>query len=245
MDEILQENERIDDLHRNGYRIIQNAELFCFGQDAVLLSAFARAKKGERALDLCTGNGIVPILMAAKNTCESYNALEILPQSAELAQRSVALNHLEDKIRIMQGDLREADRIYAPSSFDVITVNPPYMNENGGIVNPSEPKAIARHELLCTLGDILAVSARLLRFGGRFYMIHRPTRLADIIDQMRRSRIEPKRLRMVSPKRGKEPTMVLIEGAMGGKAFLKVLPELIIYHDDGSYTDEVMEIYYG
>jgi tRNA1Val (adenine37-N6)-methyltransferase len=236
--------EQIDDLHRNGLRIIQNKKLFCFGQDAVLLSAFAYAKKGDRVLDLGCGNGIIPILMSARNSGATYEGLEIQPDSAELAKRSVKLNNLEN-INITVGDLKRSDEYYSCGTFDAVTVNPPYMNEKGGIVNPSDNLAIARHETKCTLDDVVCAAGKMLKFGGKFFMIHRPSRLADICCIMRAHSIEPKRIRFVHSKADKEPVMVLIEGRLGGKPLLKIMPFLIVYDENGNYTKEVMDIYYG
>lgn len=244
MDTLVNPGESVDDLG-NGYKIIQGASLFRFGQDAVLLSAFAKAKKGELVLDLCTGNGIVPILMCARYKHGVYEGLELLPESVVLAKRSVILNGLENKINITEGDVMGADRLYAPASFDVITANPPYMNKDGGIANPGMAEAIARHELKMTLEGLIAASSKLLRFGGRFYMVHRPRRLADIFYYMRAYKIEPKTLRLVCPKAGRAPDLALISGTRGANSFLRVLPELVIYNADGSYTDEVRKIYYG
>ena len=189
--------ERIDELQRNGYRIIQNPEKFCFGMDAVLLSGFARAKKQERCLDLGCGNGIIPILMEAKTEGKHFTGLEIQPESADMARRSVALNGLQDRIDIVEGDIKDASKIFGASSFHVVTTNPPYMTAQHGLTNLYEAKTIARHEVLCNLEDIIRESARLLMPGGRFYMVHRPFRLADIISLMVQYRKEPKRMRLV------------------------------------------------
>ena len=189
----LKEQERLDELHRNGYRIIQNPSRFCFGMDAVLLSGYAAVKEGETALDLGTGNGIIPILLEAKTKGKHFTGLEIQEESADMARRSVALNGLEEKIKIITGDIKEAGEMFEAASFDVITSNPPYMIGQHGLVNPDSPKAIARHELLCTLEDIIRVSARLLRTGGRFYLVHRPFRLAEIMAALVKYRLEPKR----------------------------------------------------
>lgn len=240
---ILKENERLDDLQRNGYQIIQNPEKFCFGMDAVLLSGFAHAKEGDKVLDLGTGTGIIPILMAAKNKGCHLTGLEIQEESADMASRSVALNGLTERIRIVTGDIKEADRIFPSASFDVITCNPPYMIGQHGLQNPDAPKAIARHEICCTLEDVLRVSAKLLRPGGHFYMVHRPFRLAEIIEGMVRYRIEPKRMQLVYPFVDKEPNMVLIEGARGGKSRMTVEKPLIVYKEPGVYTDEIYDVY--
>lgn len=175
----LKEKERIDELHRNGYQIIQNTDGFCFGMDAVLLSGYAVVKKGECVLDMGTGTGIIPILLEAKTEGQHFTGLEIQPQSVDMAKRSVALNHLEEKITIVEGDIKNASSLFGKSIFDVITCNPPYMNENHGLKNPQLPKAIARHELLCSLEDVVREAAYMLRPGGRFYMVHRPRRLID------------------------------------------------------------------
>ena len=240
----VKETERIDDLHRNGYQIIQDPKRFCFGVDAVLLSGFAQAKKGERVMDLGTGTGIIPILMEAKTDGSHFTALEIQEESAEMAKRSVLLNGLEEKIDIVCGDIKETANLFKAGSFDVVTSNPPYMNDGGGLKNDYGPKAIARHELLCNLDDVAKAAAWLLRFGGRFYMVHRPHRLADIICTLRAHKLEPKRIRFVQPYADKEPNMVLIEAANGGKSMMKVMPPLIIYKEDGTYTEETIEIYY-
>ena len=240
----VKETERIDDLHRNGYQIIQDPKRFCFGVDAVLLSGFSCAKKGEKVIDLGTGTGIIPILMEAKTDGEHFTGLEIQVESAEMAKRSVSLNDLGEKIDIVCGDIKEADKLFKAGSFDVVTSNPPYMNDGGGLKNDYGPKAIARHELLCSLDDVAKAAAWLLRFGGRLYMVHRPHRLADIICTLREHRLEPKRLRFVQPYADKEPNMVLIEASKGGKSLVKVMPPLIIYKEDGTYTEETLEIYY-
>ena len=195
----LKSGERLDDLQVKGYEIIQHPGKFCFGMDAVLLSNFARVKKGERVLDLGTGTGIIPILLTAKTEGQAFVGLEIQEESADMARRSVAHNHLEEKVEIVTGDIKEAATVFGAASFDVITTNPPYMIGQHGIANPSDAKAIARHEVLCTLEDILRESARMLKPRGRFYMVHRPFRLAEILSKMIEVGIEQKRMRMVHP----------------------------------------------
>ena len=239
----LKEEERLDDLQVNGYEIIQHPGKFCFGMDAVLLSNFARVKKGECAIDLGTGTGIIPILLTAKTEGEKFVGLEIQEESADMARRSVAHNHLEDRVDIVNGDIKEASSIFGAASFDVITTNPPYMIGQHGIANVSDAKAIARHEVLCTLDDILHESAKLLRPGGRFYMVHRPFRLAEILSKMVQEGIEPKRMRMVHPYVNKEPNMVLIEGKRGGNSRMTVEPPLIVYKEVGIYSDELLGEY--
>ena len=240
---MLKPNERIDDLQRNNYRIIQDPERFCFGMDAVLLSGFAKAKEGDHVIDLGTGTGIIPILMEAKTKASNLVGLEIQPESADMAQRSVELNHLEKKIRIVTGDIREASSIFGAATFDVVTSNPPYMTEHHGITNEKSPKAIARHELLCTLEDVICQAAKLLRPGGSFYMVHRPFRLVDIMVLMREYHLEPKRMKLVYPYIDKDHNMVLIEGLRGGRPRMTVEKPLIVYKEPGVYTDEIYEIY--
>lgn len=239
----LKPEERLDDLQVNGYEIIQNPGRFCFGMDAVLLSNFARVKKCEKVLDLGTGTGIIPILLTAKTEGESFVGLEIQEESADMARRSVAHNHLEAKVEIVTGDIKEAADIFGLASFDVITTNPPYMIGQHGIANASDTKAIARHEVLCTLEDILREGARILKPRGRFYMVHRPFRLAEIFSKMVKYGIEPKRMRMVHPYVDKEPNMVLIEGVRGGNPRMTVERPLIVYKETGVYSDELLGEY--
>ena len=239
----LKSNERLDDLQVNGYEIIQHPGKFCFGMDAVLLSNFAKVKSGERALDLGTGTGIIPILLTAKTEGEQFVGLEIQEESADMAMRSVAHNHLQEKVQIVKGDIKEASAIFGNASFDVITTNPPYMIGQHGIANASDTKAIARHEVLCTLDDILRESAKILRPGGRFYMVHRPFRLAEILSKMVEVKIEPKRMRLVHPYIDKEPNMVLIEGKRGGNSRMTIERPLIVYQDVGVYSDELLGEY--
>ena len=350
--EYLRPGERIDDLQRGGstpgqinsrlqtfdadcgeknapqpcgLRIIQDPARFCFGMDAVLLSAYVQMKKTRRGLDLGTGNGIIPILLSDRTDCEHLTGLEIQPASADLAERSVALNGLQDRISIVQGDIREADRIFAAASFDFITSNPPYRTAGSGKVSGKEswkvrgkgnrkagdqaggksadqksadrdisaptgktahldsasqtdetidrkqapqtgkteteteimstastdplqgldPRAIARHELLCTFDDVARVAAKLLRPGGHFYLVHRPLRLPELITTLCRRGLEPKRMRLVYPHADQAPNMVLLDCVRGGGPELRVEPPLIVYETDGTYTPELLQIYYG
>ena len=240
----IKEYERVDDLHRNGYMIIQDPKRFCFGIDAVILSGFAEVKKSERVINLCSGTGVIPILLEAKTEGGHFTGLEIQPESAEMAVRSVLLNNLQDKVTIDQGDVKNTEALYRASSFDVVTVNPPYMNDGGGLKNGFSPKTIARHEVLCTLEDVISASARLLAPQGRLYMVHRPHRMTDIMVTLRKYRLEPKRLRFVHSFADREPVMVLIEAVSNGRPMVKVMPPLVVYKDDRSYTDEIMKIYY-
>lgn len=239
----LKPGERIVDLERNGYRIIQDRERFCFGMDAVLLSGFAKVKSGETVLDLGTGTGIIPILLEAKTQGSHFTGLEIQEESADMAERSVALNGIEKKIDIVNGDIKEASKIFGGVTFNVVTTNPPYMTEHHGLQNPDAPKAIARHELKCTLEDVIRESAKVLMPGGRFYMVHRPRRLNEIINLMTNYRIEPKRIRFVHPFVDREANMILVEGLRGGRSMMKIEPPLIVYKEQGVYTDEIHQIY--
>ena len=236
-------SERIDDLQRKGYKIIQNTEKFCFGMDAVLFSSFAFVKAGEKDLDMGTGTGIIPILLEAKTEGEHFTGLEIQPESAEMAGRSVALNNLNEKIDIVEGDIKEASNIFGKNIFNVVTVNPPYMNDLHGIKNPDMPKAIARHEVLCTLEDVVREASYVLKQNGRLYMVHRPHRLVEIIQAMKNYKLEPKRIRFVHPYEDKEANMVLIEALKGGKSMVKVEKPLVVYKDVNVYTDELLEMY--
>ncbi len=239
----LKPGERVDDLNRNNYKIIQNTKKFCFGMDAVLLSGFTKVLPGERVLDLGTGTGIIPILLEAKTEGKHFTGLEIQEESADMARRSVAMNGLNDKIDIVIGDIKEASAFFGLASFDVVTSNPPYMNHGHGLVNPGDAKAIARHELLCSLEDVLREASRLLKPGGRFYLVHRPFRLVEIMNTLTQHKLEPKRMKLVHPYVDKEPNMVLLECIKGGKSMLKVEAPLIVYQEQGVYTDEIYDIY--
>lgn len=240
---LVHDNERVDDLQRNGYGIIQDPGRFCFGMDAVLLSGFAKVRPGEEVLDLGTGTGIIPILLEAKTKGHHFTGLEIQPESADMARRSVLYNEIEDRVSIVEGDIKEASSIFGAASFDVITTNPPYMISEHGIQNEADAKTIARHEVLCDLDDIIRESARLLKPSGHFYMVHRPFRLAEIFCKMVEYHIEPKRMQLVYPYVDKEPNMVLIEGMRGGKSRITVEKPLIVYKEPGVYTDEIYDIY--
>ena len=235
--------ERIDELQRNGYRILQDPDKFCFGIDAVLLSGFAAVKKGENVLDLGTGTGIIPILLEAKTQGRQFTGLEIQPDMADMAARSVRLNRLEEKISIVNGDIKEASAIFGGASFDVVTCNPPYMSNNHGLKNPGLPKAIARHEVLCTFEDIAREASGVLKFGGRFYMVHRPHRLLELLETMRRWKLEAKRMKFVHPFAGREANMVLIEAFKGGRPEMRIEPPVIVYKEQGVYSDEIYDIY--
>lgn len=232
-EELLKPGERLDDLQLGGLELIQNPDRFCFGVDAVFLSDFAKVKTGETVLDLGTGNGIIPVLLAAKTAGRKFTGLEIQADTADMARRSVVYNGLEDRIEIVTGDIKEAAEIFKPAFFDVITTNPPYMLSQHGMRNPDSAKAIARHEVLCTLDDILRESMRLLQDKGRIYMVHRPFRLTEIMIKMNYYKIEPKRIQFIHPYIDKEPVLVLIEGVRGAKSRVTVEPPITIYGVSG------------
>ncbi len=239
----LLKNERIDDLYRNGYKIIQSSDTFSFGIDAVLLSGFAKVKKGERVLDMCTGTGVIPILLEAKTKGQHFDAIEIQECSADMARRSVALNGLENKITIIQGDIRLCDTYFEQGSFNVVTCNPPYTPAGTGYVNDMGPVAIARHEIMCNIEDVFSAANKMLKYGGRFYMVHRFERLCDIFCKGRKYILEPKFIRFVQTGQTKPPSLVLIEFIKGGGPGLKTGLPLVVYNSDGSYSDEVNDIY--
>ena len=238
----LKQGEHLDDL-QNGFFIIQGQKSFRYGIDAVLLSGYAKVKPGERVLDLGTGTGILPILLASKTPGRSFTGLEIQKESADMARRSVALNHLNDRISIVQGDIREAVSIFGAASFDVVVSNPPYMIGRHGLTNPDPAVAIARHEILCSFRDIAEQTSRILTDRGRFYLIHRPFRLAEIMCTLKEYRLEPKRMRLVYPFADKEPNMVLLEACKNGNPRIRVEKPLIVYERPGVYTREIREIY--
>lgn len=237
--------ERIDDLQLDGLKIIQNPEWFCFGTDAVLLCDFASKsiKKDAEVLDMCSGNGIISLLLSSKSNAKKIHMLEVQPEVSEMAERSVRLNGLEDKIITKCGDLKCAEEYYGRSFFNNIICNPPYKEAGGGLTNKEDPVTLARHEILCTLEDIIRVSSIILFPGGKLSMIHRPERLADILCLMRTYKIEPKRLRFVHPMPNKTATMILVEGAYCGKPKLFLEPPLYVYKEPGVYSDEINFIY--
>lgn len=240
----LKENERIDDLEFKNLKIIQNAKGFCFGIDAVLLSDFAKnIKKNAKVLDLGTGTGIISILLCGKTNLEKIVGVEVQKEVANMAKRSSKLNNLENKFEIINENIINLDNIYERNFFDVIVTNPPYKKENTGIVNEEEKKLISRHEVLAKLEDYIKISNKLLKDKGEFYMVHRPERLVDIIAYMRQYKIEPKEIRFVCSHEKEPPKLVLIKGVKNAKPFLKFKEDLYIYNDDGSYTDEIYEIY--
>ncbi|MCH5264316.1 MAG: tRNA1(Val) (adenine(37)-N6)-methyltransferase [Lachnospiraceae bacterium] len=243
MSDLIREGERLDDLQREGLKLIQNPAWFCFGMDAVLLSAFTQVGKGQVCADLGCGNGVIPILLAGRTEGSHFSGLELQTDIADMARRSVQYNHLEEKVNIVTGDIKEATSIFGAASFDVVTSNPPYLTQAHGLTNEAGHKALARHELACTLADVIGSATGLLKPGGHFFMVHRPFRLAEIICCMKEHKLEPKRMRLVYPFVDKEPNMVLIEGVRGGNPRITVEKPLIVYERENVYTPEIMRLY--
>ncbi len=240
----LKENERIDDLQINNLKIIQNKNGFCFGIDSVLLSDFASdIKKDTTVLDLGTGTGIISILLSAKTSIKNIIGIEIQENVAEMAKRSVELNNLQNKIKIMNADIKELIKILPNNRYDAIVTNPPYMKKNSGLENENREKLISRHEIECTIYDIARVSNTLLKDKGEVYMVHRPDRLIDIVEAFRKNKLEIKKIRLIHPKMNMPANLVLIKAVKNGNAFLQIDRPLYVYNEDGSYTSEIKKIY--
>ena len=240
----LKENERIDDLEFKNLKIIQNKDGFCFGIDSVLLSDFAKnIRNNSKLMDLGTGTGILCILLSGKTKNTTFVGTEIQQEVAEMANRSVKLNNLEDRINILNENILNLKNIYNEKSFDAVVTNPPYKKNNTGVVNIEDKKLISRHEVTASLEDFIHTASYLLKDFGEFYMVHRPDRLVDIFSIMRKEKIEPKIIRFVYPKNNKKTNMVLIKGVKLGNPFLEYEENLIVYNEDGSYTDEILKIY--
>lgn len=242
MDVKIKDTERIDDIQLKGLRLIQDTTGFCFGVDAVLLANFAKVKRNAKLADLGTGTGIIPILIAGKSEAKEIIGVEIQEQVYEMASRSVLLNDLQDRVKIVNGDIKTIDQTLEVNTFDVVTSNPPYMHNNG-IKNPNDKKAISRHEVKCNLEDVIRSSSRLLKDLGKFYMIHRPTRLIEIITLARQYKLEPKQIQFIHPKHGKAPNIMLVQFTKGGRPDLKILDPLYVYDENGNYTKEIDAIY--
>ena len=235
--------ERLDDLQCDGLYLIQNPDKFCFGIDAVLLSNFVKVKKDGYAVDLCTGSGIVPILLSTKTKAKKITGIEIQSDIADMASRSVSYNKLDEKIDIINDDISNALKYIKHSCVDTVCVNPPYMKDMAAIKNPDLPLAIARHELLTDLESVINIANKLLKENGRFFMIHRPSRLSEIFASMRQNRNEPKRIRFIHSYIDSKANLVLIEGLKGSGVWLDVEPPLAVYKEKNVYTDEVLKIY--
>lgn len=238
----IKEKERIDDLQLKGLKIIQNTDGFCFGIDAVLLANFAKVKNKAKVVDLGTGTGIIPLIIYGKSNAEKIYGVEIQEEVFEMASRSVLMNDIKDNIEIINADLKDIKEVLPTNTFDVVTSNPPYMH-NDGIKNPNDKKMISRHEVKCNLEDVIKAASILLKERGKFFMIHRPTRLIDIVSLGRKYRLEPKLMRFVHPKVDKAPNLLLVEFTKGGRPDLKIMDPLYVYGEDGKYTEEIIEIY--
>lgn len=235
--------ERIDDLDCKGLKIIQNTNWFCYGQDAVLLANYVDIPKNSTLVDLGTGTGIIPLLVYAKRDTKKIYGIEIQEDVAKMAKRSVELNNLNEKIEILNIDLNNAEEVLGNNKFDAVTSNPPYMKDNSGFKNNTDNKTISRHEIKCTLKDVISTASRLLRHNGRFFLVHRPSRLVDILVLLREYNLEPKSIRFVHPKVSKSPNLILIKAIKASKPELKIEGPLYVYNDDGSYTKQLLEIY--
>lgn len=235
--------ERLDDLQRSGYHIIQHPEKFCFGMDAVLLAHFAEIKKDSRVLDMGTGTGVIPILLCAISGASHFDALEIQEESVDMASRSIAWNGLQERIHVTQGNIRDASSIFGKHVFDAVITNPPYVNDRHGLKNPDLPKAIARHEIFCTLEDVIREASEVLKPKKSLFMVHRPHRLPEIFQTMQQHRLEPKRMCLVHPYINKEPNMVLIEAVRDGNPMLKIEPPIIVYEEKDKYTQKILDLY--
>ena len=244
MEKLLKENERIDDLEFKDLKIIQKPEGFCFGIDAVLLSDYAKEiKNNAKVLDLGTGTGILSILLTGKTNLSKIYGIEIQKEIADMAQRSVKLNNLNNKIEIINTDINNLEDFFDLNSFDAIVTNPPYKNENSGKINNNEYKYISRHETTANLSKFISISFKMLKDKGSFYMVHRPERLVDIIYELRKNKLEPKNIKFVYSNKNKEPKLVLIKAVKNANRFLKIDKPLFVYDEDGKYTDELLKIY--
>jgi tRNA1(Val) A37 N6-methylase TrmN6 len=235
--------ERVDDLLRNNLKIIQSSEVFSFSMDAVLLAHFCTVPAKGKIIDLCTGNGVVPILLSARTKAELWG-VEIQERLADMAERSVRMNGLQQRLTIQQMDLKDAHLHFGHGVFDLVTVNPPYLPVVAGEQNGNPHLAAARHEIYCTLEDVVAACSRLVKFGGKAALVHRPSRLADILGLLRAYDLEPKRLRLVHPRENEEANMVLVEAIKKGKPDLRLLPPLVVYKNRTDYCEELTKIYY-
>lgn len=239
----LSQDETLDDLQLKGICVIQKKDAFRFGVDAVLLANFANIKKNMKVVDLCTGTGIIPFIIAGKTEAKEIMGIEIQHEFVDMATRSVKYNKLQDRVRFIEGDLTDLNLLKQLPKVDVVTVNPPYKLRNSGILNLNDKNAIARHEICCTLEDVIVACKTVLKDNGRMYMVHRPERLADILCLMRKYKIEPKVIRMVHPNYKKAPNIVLIEGQKGGGSFLRWEAPLYVHELNGDYTEEIERIY--
>ena len=241
---LLNPGETVEDLQRDGYRIIQQSGNFRFGIDAALLAWFSEVKPEEEVIDLCSGTGVVMLLMDARNHCGRYTALEIQPEMADTIERSIALNRTEDHMKVVNGDVRTAGERFGPQSFDVVTVNPPYLKKGSGKENPESAKAVSRHEILLTLAETVRESAKLLKTGGRFYMVHRAERSAEVLSAMRDYRLAPEKIVFVHSFQDKDAALILVSGIKEGRNNVRILPPVVLYDRPGEYSEKAKSILY-
>ena len=242
--ENLKENERIDDLEYKGLKIIQNKKGFCFGIDSILLANFAaEIKKGSKIIDLGTGTGILGMLLCVKIENSDITGVEIQQQVYDMASRSIQLNHLEEKFRLIHTNIKQLEHKIEMGIFDAVVTNPPYKKQQSGLQNENKNKQISRHEITANLEDFIQIAAKLLKDKKDFYMVHRPERLADIIELLRKYKLEPKKLQFIHPQIGKSPNLILIKATKYAKPFLTIQKPLYVYQEDGQYTDEILNIY--
>lgn len=242
--EYILENERIDDLEYKGLKIIQNKDGFCFGIDSILLSDFAsEIKRKSKVIDLGTGTGIIGILLCAKTELSKMIGVEVQKEVYDMAKRSIKLNNLQDKFEIINNNIKNLENILEIGTFDAVVTNPPYKKVGTGIINENEKKLVSRHEITANLEDFIKISAKLLKDKGSLYMVHRPDRLADIIEFLRKYKLEPKKIRFIQPSIEKEANLLLIKATKNAKPFLKMEKPLYVYKENGEYTDEIFKIY--
>lgn len=240
----LKENERIDDLEYKGLKLIQNKDGFCFGVDSVLLSDYAKSiKKNSKVIDIGTGTGIISILLCKKTDLSKIYGIEIQPDVAEMASRSAKLNNLQDKFEVINTNIKDVLDVLEPHKYDAIVTNPPYKKVNTGVKSVDKKQLISRHEVECTLEDIIEKSSKLLKDLGEFYMVHRAERLVDIMCLLRKYKLEPKNIRFVHSRADEKPSLILVRAVRSAKEFLKIDKPLVIYKENGEYTDEILEIY--
>jgi len=245
MDTLLKDGERIDEIGFGNLRLIQKPEDFCYGIDAVLLATFAEIRNGAKVIDLGAGTGIIPMILSHRTEASEIVGVEIQRDSYERGLRNVFLNGLENRIRLIHGDVKQLvkEKLVARHSFDAVLTNPPYIKGGGGLKNKEDAKTIARHETTAGLADFIGEAGLLLKDRGDFYMVHRPNRLVDIAALCRQHKLEPKELRLVSPNRDSAPNILLLRCVKHGRPDLKFLDPLYVYREDGSYTDELMRLY--
>lgn len=240
----LNENERIDDLEYEGLKIIQNKDWFCFGIDSILVADFAKDIKNDAVvMDIGTGTGVIGLLLCKKTNLKKIYGIEVQSDVAEMAEKSIKLNDLENKFEILNININEINKYFVNNQFDAIVTNPPYKKDNTGIKNENQNKLISRHEVECTLEDIIQKSSLMLKDLGCFYMVHRAERIVDIFVLLRKYKLEPKIIRFIHPKINEKPNLILVKAVKNAGEFLKIEKPLVVYNNDGGYTDEIMKIY--